>query len=293
MSFKVIGMGRYKTSEVLLCIDHRVSGKEFSLVPMEDGTILETIPQPSEEDLPLFYETDDYISHTDSKRKFQDRIYQRVKKLMLKRKLKWIKEFQDGGSILDVGAGTGSFLREAKQMGWEVYGVEPSKEARNRASTKGINLNSRLDFDGTLKFDVITLWHVLEHVPDFREQIEQLKMLLKPGGLLVIALPNFRSYDALKYNKYWAGYDVPRHLWHFSREGIKNEVSRLGLEFRKERPLVFDSFYVSLLSEKYKNGKTRLFSAMINGLRSNLQARRTGEYSSITYFFKKESKEAK
>ena len=290
MSFNVIRMGNYKISENLRCIDYRVSGKEFSLVPVEDGSVLKTHPQPSQEELPKFYESEDYISHTDSKQSFHDRLYHWVKKGMLKRKLKWIKEFQNKGSILDVGAGTGDFLWEAKKEGWEVYGVEPSIKARERASIKGITLYPKLDFEEARQFDVITLWHVLEHVPDFKSEISQLKKLLKPGGILVIAVPNFLSYDAVKYGKYWAGYDVPRHLWHFSRAGIIKEVTSQELVFQKERPLVFDSFYVSLLSEKYKNGKSRLFPAVINGLLPNLRARRTGEYSSLTYFFRKELK---
>lgn len=271
----------------LKCVDFRVSGKEFILVPVEEGTILKTTPVPSEVELPSYYETEDYISHTDSKKSFLDRIYQWVKTMMLKRKLNWISEHQKRGSILDVGAGTGDFLLQARAEGWKAFGVEPSQRARERALSKGLPLKEEIDTDLQEKYDVITMWHVLEHVPDYHAEIEKLKKLLKPGGLLVIAVPNFLSYDALQYKAFWAGYDVPRHLWHFSRTGIKNAVSGQGFLFEKERPLVFDSFYVSLLSEHNKSGNTRIFSAVLNGLFSNLRALRTGEYSSLAYFFRK------
>lgn len=271
----------------LKCVDFRVSGKEFILVPVEEGTILKTIPVPSEVELPSYYETEDYISHTDSKKSFLDRIYQWVKTMMLKRKLNWISEHQKRGSILDVGAGTGDFLLQARAEGWKAFGVEPSQRARERALSKGLPLEEEIDTDLQEKYDVITMWHVLEHVPDYHAEIEKLKKLLKPGGLLVIAVPNFLSYDALQYKAFWAGYDVPRHLWHFSRTGIKKAVSGQGFLFEKERPLVFDSFYVSLLSEHNKSGNTRIFSAVLNGLFSNLRALRTGEYSSLAYFFRK------
>lgn len=271
----------------LKCVDFRVSGKEFILVPVEEGTILKTTPVPSEVELPSYYETEDYISHTDSKKSFLDRIYQWVKTMMLKRKLNWISEHQKRGSILDVGAGTGDFLLQARAEGWKAFGVEPSQRARERALSKGLPLKEEIDTDLQEKYDVITMWHVLEHVPDYHAEIEKLKKLLKPGGLLVIAVPNFLSYDALQYKAFWAGYDVPRHLWHFSRTGIKNAVSGQGFLFEKERPLVFDSFYVSLLSEHNKSGNTRIFSAVSNGLFSNLRALRTGEYSSLAYFFRK------
>lgn len=280
-------MNSSKESEILRCLDYRVSGKEFSLDPVEDGSILMTVPQPSEDELFSYYESEDYISHTDSRENFLDKLYQSVKGVMLKRKLNWIKGLYEGGSLLDVGAGTGDFLLEAKKEGWEVFGIEPSQKARERALSKGIDLMDKIDFNSSSAFDVITMWHVLEHVPDYKSQIVEMRNLLKPGGILVVAVPNFKSYDARKYNHFWAGYDVPRHLWHFSRVGIINAITEKGFVFEKERPLIFDSFYVSLLSEKYKTGKRRVLPAFKNGLFSNLRAARTGEYSSLTYFFRK------
>ena len=271
-----------------ICKDHSVSGKKFELVHDEEKDMLVTFPKPEKEALPSFYQSQDYISHTDSNRSFLDKIYQVVKKHMLQRKLKWIeKKFPAKGRILDLGAGTGDFLLEAKKRGWKVKGVEPNEQARNLALEKGIKLSETSGNFKSDKFDVITMWHVLEHVYDLKSQMIELEHLLKKGGLLIIAVPNYKSYDAQYYKEFWAAYDVPRHLWHFSRNSFKHLIA--GSEFIQtdSKPLIFDSFYVSLLSEKYKSGKSNFFQSFIIGLKSNLKARSTAEYSSIAYFFKK------
>jgi len=176
---------------------------------------------------------------------------------------------------------------EAKNRGWKVYGVEPNEKARALAKDKGIKLHPDTGKFKSGKFDVITLWHVLEHVYDLRAQIIELEHLLKKGGLLIIAVPNFKSYDAQYYKEHWAAFDVPRHLWHFSQNSFKHLFS--GTAFKKygSRPLIFDSFYVSLLSEKNKNSKTNFLKSLFIGFRSNLEAKYTSEYSSIAYFFRK------
>lgn len=274
------------SGDILKCKDFLVSGKYFSLQPCPRYEMLITAPQPSVEELPEYYISDEYISHSDSKSGLMNKIYQTVKSHMLAKKLKWIKEIESGGKLLDVGAGTGDFLFEAKKKNWKVYGTEPSVSARARAAEKGIVLEEGLVFDSE-EFDVITMWHVLEHVSDLDKQIEDLKLLLKPGGLLVVAVPNHKSYDSKKYNEFWAAYDVPRHLWHFSRKSLKEIFIGKGFSFREEHPLKFDAYYVSLLSEKYKTGKMKPFSAFLSGFKSNWQARTNGEYSSIAFFFTK------
>jgi 2-polyprenyl-3-methyl-5-hydroxy-6-metoxy-1,4-benzoquinol methylase len=188
---------------------------------------------------------------------------------------------------LDIGAGTGDFLFRAKSKGWNVKGTEPNIKARELASKKGVKLIEDSSGFSSASFDVITLWHVLEHVPHLEEQIKELKRLLKKDGLLVIAVPNFKSYDAKKYKNFWAAYDVPRHLWHFSRSSIQNIFDPYGFKIEKTRGLKFDAFYVSLLSEKYKSGSSFSISALWTGLLSNLKAKSTKEYSSIAYFLRK------
>lgn len=270
------------------CKDHTVTGETFQLLWDEEREMLVTYPKPEKSELPDYYQSENYISHTDSRKSFIDKIYHRVKKFMLQKKIKWIeKQVPPKGKLLDIGAGTGDFLVEAKSKGWKVYGVEPNEKARNQALIKNIKLAPDTSNFKSEKFDVITMWHVLEHVYDLKAQIIELEHLLKKGGLLIIAVPNFKSYDAQYYKEHWAAYDVPRHLWHFSRKSFDHVLSGTGFQNIKTKPLLFDSFYVSLLSEKYKDGKANFLKSIYIGLRSNLDAISTSEYSSIAYFFRK------
>ncbi|WP_457866529.1 class I SAM-dependent methyltransferase [Salegentibacter sp. F14] len=268
------------------CQDFLVSQEKFQLVSA-DFEILKTIPVP--ENLASYYESENYISHTDSSKGITDRIYRLVKKYMLNKKLNWIESLMLPGKLLDVGAGTGDFLLNAKERGWEVSGVEPNKSARNLALEKNLEVRKDLSkYDGK-KFDVICLWHVLEHISNVEEELSKLKALLDKNGILVIAVPNFKSYDAQYYREFWAGYDVPRHLWHFSQNGIKKFFSQFGFILDHTRPLIFDAYYVSLLSEKNRTGTSNPLKAFFQGWKSNWQARRSTEYSSLVYFFKKQT----
>lgn len=273
---------------VMKCKDHTVSGKEFFLKYNWELDLMATFPRPDSEQLSQFYQSEKYISHTDSRNTFFDKIYHWVKNYMLNKKLNWIAEHKKEGTILDLGAGTGSFLARAKDRHWEIYGVEPIGTARELAFKKGIPLYSETKTLQSNFFDVITLWHVLEHVPDLEKQIRELKRLLKDEGLLVIAVPNFKSYDAQKYKENWAAYDVPRHLWHFSRTAVQKVFGHYGFQIIGMKPLIFDAFYVSLLSEKYKAGSGNPLAAFFTGLISNFKARRTREHSSVVYFLKNE-----
>ena len=272
----------------LTCQDFTVSGEKFDLLYDPEFEMLVTHPKPDPEKLPDYYKSAGYISHTDSRSTLTDKIYQRVKKVMLQKKLKWISnEVSSKGKILDIGAGTGDFLLEAKKEGWNVFGFEPDGEARNLAKAKGIVLQENLDSLKEEKFDVITLWHVLEHVYDLNRQIVFIESILKKGGLLIIAVPNFKSYDAQHYREYWAAYDVPRHLWHFSQNSFKKLFAPTTLRFFKTRPLLFDSFYVSILSEKYSGKENNYLKAFTIGAKSNFKAMSSSEYSSLAYFFRK------
>ncbi|WP_413999753.1 class I SAM-dependent methyltransferase [Flavobacterium sp. W1B] len=267
--------------------DHSVSKETFDLYHDETMDMLITFPQPSLENLGKYYESEDYISHTDNKRSLFEKAYHFVKGIALKNKLNLINAQQPAkGRILDIGAGTGDFLSVAKQNGWETIGVEPSAKAKKIAKNKGISFVEETSELESNSFDVITMWHVLEHVPNLDNQIKELKRLLKPKGTLIIAVPNFKSFDAKYYGAFWAAYDVPIHFWHFSKKTIKILFEKEAIELEKVLPMKFDSFYVSLLSEKYKYGKMNFVKAFFIGLQSNWKAKQNFEYSSHIYVLK-------
>jgi 2-polyprenyl-3-methyl-5-hydroxy-6-metoxy-1,4-benzoquinol methylase len=267
--------------------DYSVSKEIFELYKDESLDLLITTPQPKIEDLPKYYESEDYISHTDSKRSLFEKTYHFIKNIALKNKLNLINNLQKNkGSLLDIGAGTGDFLIVAKENGWNTIGIEPNSKAKESAIRKGVHFSESLQELENHSFDVITMWHVLEHVPNLENQIQELKRLIKPNGTIIIAVPNFNSYDANYYGKFWAAYDVPRHLWHFSKTAIKGLFLNHDIHLHKVLPMKFDSFYVSLLSEKYKSGKMNYIKAFYIGLKSNLIGNQNLEYSSHIYVLK-------
>ena len=276
----------------ILYKDYTVSGEEFELIYNSDLDMYKTHPQPSEKLLPTYYLSDDYISHTDSNKSVLDKIYQFVKNYTLSKKIKLIQSFNmSEQNLLDIGCGTGDLLKLAEIQNWKVSGVEPNDEARALAQNKITDSNQIVsDLKNLTKasnqFDVITLWHVLEHIPILEDYIKTIKSLLKQNGVLVIAVPNFKSYDAQHYKQFWAAYDVPRHLWHFSQKSINDIFQKHQMKVTQILPMRFDSYYVSILSEKYKTGKSNFINAFWIGLLSNLKARNSSEYSSLIYVIK-------
>ena len=274
--------------------DYLVSGEEFQLLHDLERDMLVTEPQPSLENLGGYYESEDYVSHTDAKEGLIDFLYQAIKKRSLTKKLKLIISLNKGTrTLLDIGAGTGDFLKIASDNGWDVAGVEPNQNAVALAKEKGLVLENHMDFLKGHYFDVVTLWHVLEHLPNLEETILKIEALVRPGGVLIIAVPNYKSFDAKFYKTKWAAFDVPRHLWHFSRNSM-NVLFQKEMKLIKTRPMIFDSFYVSLLSEKHKRNSNSVVSKVYSlvggffvGLVSNMSAWRTKEYSSVIYCFKK------
>jgi len=267
--------------------DHSVSKEIFDLYYDEELDMLITSPQPELKNLGKYYESEDYISHTDNKRSLFEKAYHFVKNIALKNKLNLINSQQPKkGKLLDIGAGTGDFLLTAKNDGWEIIGVEPSDRAKNIAKEKGISFVEEISALESNSLDVITMWHVLEHVPNLEHQIQELKRLLKPTGTLIVAVPNYKSFDAGHYETFWAAYDVPIHFWHFSKKSIQLLFERVDMKLEKILPMKFDSFYVSLLSEKYKTGKMNYIKAFFIGLKSNWKAKSSKEYSSHIYVLK-------
>jgi len=297
-------LSRQSLEVLFQCKDYAVSQEEFSIFQDKEAELLVTSPQPAEENLNKYYESPDYISHTDSKKTVIDQIYQWVKKSSLKSKVNLIDQLApEKGSLMDIGCGTGDFMVACKKNGWRTTGIEPNEKARTIGqekleSSSGIKnyenifqnikeYRTTVERDrGEKRFDIITLWHVLEHVPDITNYVRELHKLLAENGTLVVAVPNYKSYDATVYGKFWAAYDVPRHLWHFSKRSISLLFSRVEMEIIEIKPMKWDAFYVSLLSEKYKNGKVNYLQAFYNGLVSNGKGRATGEYSSLIYVLK-------
>ena len=267
--------------------DFSVSGESFSLLLNEEYQILKTHPQPTLDKLGSYYEFEDYISHTDGKRTLFEKMYHFIKRKAIRDKVSLINSYQPlKGRILDIGAGTGDFLLECKNQNWDILGIEPNDKAKGIAVGKGIKFGDTIEKLESNSFDVITMWHVLEHVPDVEHQVAELKRLLKPSGTIIIAVPNFKSYDANHYKEFWAAYDVPRHLWHFSKTAIEKLFDKQNMNLEDVKPMWFDSFYVSLLSEKYKSGKMNFFSGFFIGLISNLSGFFKKEFSSHIYVLK-------
>ena len=267
--------------------DYFKSQEAFDLVLDSSREILITTPQPAPEDLAGYYESQAYISHSNTQKGIVPFLYRLAQKWSLKNKINLINSLSNHkGALLDIGAGTGNFCETSKQNSWDVYGVEPSQKAREIAAKKNIFLHQSIeDFKGQ-QFDVITLWHVLEHLPDLENTITAIQKLLKPNGVLIVAVPNYNSFDAKHYKGFWAAYDVPRHLWHFSQKSMSKLFSK-NMKLLKTKPMIFDSFYVSLLSEKYKTGNSFAIKALWIGFWSNIRALSTKEYSSLIYCFKK------
>lgn len=267
--------GNAASNKIFSVKDYTVSQLMFEVVECTQCSHRFTHEIPNLDEIGAYYKSDQYISHTDSSQGLLNKVYQFVRNISLVSKRELIEQStgQKKGNLLDYGCGTGAFLNEMKTAGWNIAGIEPDAGAMDKAiQLTGANIQSPA-FLSTLeseRFDAITLWHVLEHVHTLHETIDQLKALLKPGGTLIIAVPNYTSYDARYYKNYWAAYDVPRHLYHFSPMSMQKLISSHGMTVEKILPMWFDSFYVSLLSEKYrKNILGPLYSCFI-GLLSNI-----------------------
>lgn len=266
--------------------DFSVSKEVFELRYNDDIKALETFPRPV--DIDKYYQSDDYISHTDNNSGLVNKVYQSVKQYMLSRKVRLLFQYKRKlRSVLDIGAGTGDFVKLLKSVNVAATGVEPSASARKRAAEKGVKLEESISQVEDLTFDAISMWHVLEHIPEPRAHLKKCFEMLNTDGLLVIAVPNYKSFDAQYYGSYWAAYDVPRHLWHFNQEGMKQLLQESGFQMRAVKPMPFDAFYISLLSEKYKTGSSSFLKAFYIGLRSNWKAASNKEYSSLIYIAQK------
>lgn len=285
--------GKNKTKEFLRVPDHSHSKQEFSIVECEACGFKFTSPRPAPQSIGAFYEFEDYISHTNSKRGVLNRVYQAARSFALIKKLQLVlRVSRKKGPILDYGCGTGEFLSTCKKAGWETKGVEISNAARIQAIRNyGLDVVTPDSLPKESKFQVITLWHVLEHLPDLNEAFKQFHQHLLSDATLIIAVPNPESFEAKKYKEYWAAYDVPRHFYHFRPIDIENLAEKHGFKVIDTLPMLLDAFYISLLSEKHKTGKANYLKAFFTGLRSNLSAvAKKNTHSSQIYILKKQNK---
>jgi 2-polyprenyl-3-methyl-5-hydroxy-6-metoxy-1,4-benzoquinol methylase len=268
--------------------DQSISQEVFHLTQCADCAFLFTNPQPDSKNLWKYYESENYISHSKTTKGFINFWYRQVQHLNLRLKFKAIQRHVPRGTWLDYGAGAGDFVKFIGNKGIPITGLEPSETARKTALSNGVDLQDTASIQKIPNETIacISLWHVLEHITDFTDILKGLSDLLMKKGLLVLALPHYKSLDAQTYRENWAAYDVPRHLWHFTENDITALASSLDLELIDTRGMVFDSIYVSLLSEKYMYGSK--LSGILNGIKSNLSAmQKTTPYSSQIYILRK------
>ncbi|MFZ2906754.1 MAG: class I SAM-dependent methyltransferase [Cyclobacteriaceae bacterium] len=276
--------------EFLRCRDYTVSHETFDINRCPVCTLAITTPRPENSKLGEYYQSEEYISHSGRSSGGIGILYRIARNFSLTWKRVKIQRYKQTGTILDVGCGTGEFLSTMKNSGWKVEGMEVSDVARKKAENLiGQTISQELNNISNNQFEVITAWHVIEHIPDLLPTIQKLKQLLNKDGILFIAVPNYESYDAQQYKEKWAGYDVPRHLWHFSKKSMESMLQHTGLKLLDILPMKLDSYYVSMLSEKYSNQKASaivtLFKGFFTGTTSNIKAGKTN-YSSLIYVTK-------
>lgn len=280
-------------TRVMTCTDHYATGEQFDLFRCEECGFLFTQSVPDESVIGKYYESPDYISHTDTHKGLANRIYHWVRRYMLGSKARLIRlsSGMDSGRLLDIGTGTGYFSHFMQEQGWQVSAIEKSPQAREFALC---HFNLKVDEPEALmqyeadSFEVITLWHVMEHLQSLNEVWEQLYKMLSEHGILVVAVPNPTSFDAHKYKEYWAAYDVPRHLWHFTPSAMQQLGVKHGFKLAEIHPMPFDAFYVSMLSEKYKGSKIPFLKGMWSGAEAWLASLvKKEKSSSLIYVFRK------
>ncbi|WP_352423297.1 methyltransferase domain-containing protein [Proteiniphilum sp.] len=289
--------GSDNLKKVFDAVDHFSSGEVFPVYDCAHCGFRFTNHFPSEDTIGRYYDSPDYISHSDSNEGLVNRLYHLFRKRMLRKKIELVADYTPAKDspvrLLDIGCGTGYFLQAAKEQGWIVSGIEKDDKARESATLRSeLEVKDENGFWETenSSFDVVTLWHVLEHLEKLNETIHKIKEIITPEGIVVLALPNCRSYDAGFYKGWWAAYDIPRHLWHFSPESLEKLLGKHGLKVIQKTRMPLDAFYISLLSEKYKKSNllTRYARAFLNGTIGFLRSLSNIEQSSsIIYIAKK------
>jgi 2-polyprenyl-3-methyl-5-hydroxy-6-metoxy-1,4-benzoquinol methylase len=269
--------------------DHFLTRENFFIVECNSCGFRFTNPRPEENLISAYYDSPDYIAHGSSTLSPLQVLYKTARKFALRGKFSLVKKYSKGANLLDIGCGTGEFLHYCSKKGFTVTGIEPNEKARKFATdVLGLKVLDTYEINSLPEnsFDFISMWHVLEHVHDLSERMDLVRRILTPDGILLIAVPNSNSWDAKHYNSSWAAFDLPRHLYHFTPSTMKRLLEKTGFSLLQTIPLKIDSFYISLLSEKYLRGRQNFFKAFINGFRSNLQTGKEKNYSSLIYICK-------
>lgn len=282
--------GSPERTAALAPVDHTVSGERFAISACLQCGLHFTDPRPEQHAIGAYYLSEKYISHTNGGHGLADRAYRLIRQLALRNKHEMIARHQPNGTVLDIGCGTGDFLAFMAKKGYCGQGVEVSNSARQLAQTKGVTVAAQLaDLPAGTTYQVITLWHVLEHVADPLATLKELHERSAPGGLLVLAVPDRDSWDRKHYGQHWAAWDVPRHLFHFNRNDVLDLLEKAGFESCGTRPMWFDAPYVCMLSEQYRGSSmlTSLVKGGLWGLYSNLLALFSSQPTSSTVFLAK------
>jgi 2-polyprenyl-3-methyl-5-hydroxy-6-metoxy-1,4-benzoquinol methylase len=284
--------GNKNFSPFLQSSDFFLTKEEFKIVRCINCGLKFVNPRPDESEIGRYYKSSDYVSHG-GKMNFLTFLYKTIRNSAIRKKYKIVKQHARGKNILDIGCGTGEFLDFCNKKGFEVKGIEPAEKPRSFAQIRyklEVKEESYLEDIVNPEFDIITMWHVLEHVHLLNERMNKIMEILKSDGTIIIAVPNCDSWDARYYGKFWAAYDLPRHLYHFSGDTMKILAQAHALKIEKIIPMKLDAFYISLLSEKYAKGNKNYFRAIINGIRSNNFAMKNDKnYSSLIFILKKEN----
>jgi 2-polyprenyl-3-methyl-5-hydroxy-6-metoxy-1,4-benzoquinol methylase len=277
----------------MTCTDFYASGEQFELCACEQCGFMFTQGAPAEAEMGRYYASPDYISHTDTRQGAMNFIYHIVRSYMLGRKARLVarEAHRKTGRLLDIGTGTGYFAYAMARRGWQVKAVEKSEQARAFAREHfelAVKPETALAGFAPESFDVITLWHVMEHLEDLNGTWERIGKMLDKKGRLIVAVPNGSSYDAQRYGAYWAAYDVPRHLWHFTPDTIHQLAAQHGFVMTARHPMPFDAFYVSMLSEKHRGSSLSFAKGLYAGTLAWFSALRQKERSSsMIYVFRK------
>jgi 2-polyprenyl-3-methyl-5-hydroxy-6-metoxy-1,4-benzoquinol methylase len=267
--------GELKFSSFLDVKDYFLTQETFSIQKCDGCEFKFINPRPDDDEIGRYYQSDEYISHDSKRLDLFSRLYKIARMFSIKRKYKIVVEHSREETILDIGCGTGEFLHYCRSKGFAVEGVEPNGKASVYAQKiNGIPVTSKLTdlFSHNRSYGCITMWHVLEHIHLLNETLSMVKCLLSTDGILIVAVPNSNSWDANKFGKFWAAYDVPRHLYHFNKATLSQIMTNHGFEIRKVIPQTLDAFYISMLSEKYRSGRNRYFKSFLLGLWSNMRA---------------------
>ena len=265
--------------------DHFLTNKSFEIKKISDG-VLATLPKTNVRDLKPYYDAKNYHSHS-STNSLMSRLYNFSSHIMSFRKVKFVSRFlKNKNTILDFGCGKGRFLLSAKKRGFEVYGVDFITGFQKDLSIKNIKIYNKIE-SLSETVDAITFWHSLEHINEVSQTLILCRKYLSQNGILVVAVPNFDSFDANYYKNFWAAYDVPRHRFHFNKKGLLKTIQKHGFKHLRTKPMFLDSIYVSILSEKYKGTKMYYLLGFLVGALSNLIALFSQEYSSNTFVFEK------